>query len=379
MNPRAENLALTGIRGVAALWVALFHFCPSAAAHLGWPEIGGAITTGFLGVDLFFILSGFVLGLSYAASFEGAWRPALTRFWVGRAFRILPLHWAMLALLGVLVLLWPSQMAASDRTGANFAASFFLVHAWGVGNSMAWNWPTWSLSTEMAAYVVFPFLVLGASRIRLRRAAAILAACLCLALFVGLLVALDRTSLNVTGRLALVRCILEFAAGYLLSRVSWARVKQGNGELLAAAGLLTIGVAACVTEVQMAAPFGFALIVAACAAPSRLTKAAFANPVSVFLGRISYSGYLVHAVLLIVFEALIRTFAWSEAPFAARVGLGVAYWAALLGLSTLTRLFIEKPGQAAGARIWVKIQASWPKKPQLDGQESVLNAPRLRD
>jgi peptidoglycan/LPS O-acetylase OafA/YrhL len=379
MTARSENLALTGVRGIAAIWVVLFHFCPTAAAFLHWPWPHGALTRGYLGVDLFFVLSGYVIGLSYTKAIAEGGGAGFARFWIGRAFRILPLHWFMMLAYGALVLAWPSQLSGQALTAPNFIASFLLLQSWGFGDPMAWNWPTWSLSAEMAAYVIFPALVWGVMRFPLRAGAAVAAAFVSLALFAAVLIAIDRTSLNITGRLSLVRCALEFSAGFCLTRAPLAALRPIWAETLCAAGVAIVAAAASVPALELSAPFGFTLIIAACAAPSRLARAAFANPVSVYLGRISYSIYLVHAVLLVLFEALVRVYGLHLAPAAVRYGYGAAYWPVLLAAASLTWALIERPGQAAGRRLMVKIGVQPGKNPDADNRQPALGTIRLRD
>src|SRR5689334_9429569 len=90
-----ESRALTGIRGVAALWVVLFHL-PNPLAGTAFAQV---LSRGYLGVDLFFILSGFVLSYAYrdALPEKPMVRQAL-RFYAVRLARIYPLHVFVLAL-----------------------------------------------------------------------------------------------------------------------------------------------------------------------------------------------------------------------------------------------------------------------------------------
>jgi len=347
MQIRTENLALTGIRGVAAAWVVLFHYTATAAVLFGTPAPPVVIASGFMGVDLFFVLSGFVLGMSYADAVLAAPRPALKRFFVSRVFRIFPLHWAVLVVFGALVLAAPQHFAAPDRTLGNFLASWFLVHEWGLGSPWAWNWPTWSLSAEQAAYLLFPALVFGAAPwLRSRLVACALAAA-ALGLFVSILWLLGRDTIAVTGGLAIPRCVLEFTAGYCLSRADLGALGERVLDRLFLAGVALVAAAAMWPPVQFAAPFGCALLVAACTG-SRFADAAFANPAVHFLGKLSYSIYLVHALLLVTFEV------WVSAAGMRGVGpvqqwlLGTAYLASVLLVSYFTWRFIELPGQSVG-------------------------------
>ena len=92
---RRQIPPLTGVRGVACLWVLAFH------AYLLLKDSGvmgeqDLLFRGYLGVDLFFVLSGFVLAMTHGAKLSRFDTTAAYRFFVGRAFRILPLHWTIL-------------------------------------------------------------------------------------------------------------------------------------------------------------------------------------------------------------------------------------------------------------------------------------------
>ena len=95
-KPARQLASLTPLRGIAALWVVLFHFCRYfPAVH---PErYTGAVYKGYLAVDLFFVLSGFVITHVYQEGFARAvtgWR--YRNFLVARVARVYPLHLAVL-------------------------------------------------------------------------------------------------------------------------------------------------------------------------------------------------------------------------------------------------------------------------------------------
>ena len=145
--------ALTGIRGVAAAWVVIFHLAVVA-------EVAGLLTmkqvpvlrSGYLGVDLFFILSGFVLMLTYGQSLSHMTRASLRDFWIGRVFRILPLHWTILGLFLLTGVMIDHDWVMTDRhDGLSFLASALLIQNW-IFMPKVWNLPAWSLS---AASVLF--------------------------------------------------------------------------------------------------------------------------------------------------------------------------------------------------------------------------------
>lgn len=162
MDGVAERRALTGLRGAAALHVALYHVFRSVygdAPSLGVPLLGGVVLRGYLAVDLFFVLSGFVMAMAYADWFTGRWSARTYLAFVARRIaRLWPLHAAVLC----------AMLAADALSGAwwvwprMIAANALLVQAWGLSVSL--NVPSWSISTEFAAYLLFPVLLAAAHR-----------------------------------------------------------------------------------------------------------------------------------------------------------------------------------------------------------------------
>ncbi|MFL5337706.1 MAG: acyltransferase family protein, partial [Geminicoccaceae bacterium] len=159
-----ELLALTSIRGIAAWWVVLFHlrlllapWLPSAAIAL--------LDQGNLAVDLFFVLSGFVIALNYgdrlASGRATPTRADIADFLFRRFARIYPLHLLILlgfaAYFGAAILLGSATVAEQDP--GYFLASLFLVQNWGFLHALKWNVPAWSISTEACAYLLFPLLL----------------------------------------------------------------------------------------------------------------------------------------------------------------------------------------------------------------------------
>lgn len=164
MASRPTLSALTGLRFLAALHVVLFHYAaPSLASAPEWARNFAA--AGLTGVDLFFILSGFVLAYNYLDGRQIKRRD----FWVARFARIYPAH-----LLGVLLLapymiyayftLFPASVAAG-KTLADGGLALTLTQAWVPGSWSVWNGPAWSLGAEVFFYALFPFLGLALARI----------------------------------------------------------------------------------------------------------------------------------------------------------------------------------------------------------------------
>ena len=216
----AESRGLTGLRGIGALLVMAHHFYLHLALDLHVPMLQGMLRKGYLGVDLFFVLSGFVLSMVYGPWFDGS-RPRSLRlvltFLARRVARLWPLHAGILiALLSLGV--WADSVHPTPRL---ILANFMMIQAWGVSAEI--NPPAWSISTEFLAYILFPalaaFILRGRSGLWLGLfcVAAAIAVCMLLAPSVG---PLRRGRLDIYYNYSLLpfaRCL----AGFVLGMIAW--------------------------------------------------------------------------------------------------------------------------------------------------------------
>ncbi len=211
--------ALTSIRGIAAWWVVLYHFREAIPAWV--PDCFKAIAgQGYLAVDLFFQLSGFVIALNYAHQFQTLSASGVGNFLLRRLARIYPLHAVMLvAYLAtpLAILLLSSHGALGERFGLGyFVMSACLVQNWGFTSGLDWNVPAWSISTEWFAYLLFPLLAWASARYLAGSWRALAAAAALFALLGG---AAFLTGSGLGGdipRFGLWRCVLQFSAGTML-------------------------------------------------------------------------------------------------------------------------------------------------------------------
>ncbi len=154
MSPRdqKEIRALTGIRGVAACLVMLHHFFPGESGpHL----LRNIVSHGYIYIDLFFVLSGFVMALTYGPVFQGKFGIGdYIGFLYKRLGRIYPLYLFVTLLMAARGFLSFAPVAIDRQT---LVSNVFLVQAWGFADSI--GGPTWSISTEFFVYLIFPLLV----------------------------------------------------------------------------------------------------------------------------------------------------------------------------------------------------------------------------
>lgn len=162
---RREHLpTLTGLRFLAALWVVLYHADLFFWAHplipasgMWWP-LHTSVDEGYLGVNLFFLLSGFILATVYLDG-AGHLMGGLRAYAAGRVGRIVPVYLLSLALAWTFTDLHGHPLA----TGL---ATLLLLHAWLPWYPLLWNSVGWTLSDEAAFYTLFPRLGPRLSRIR---------------------------------------------------------------------------------------------------------------------------------------------------------------------------------------------------------------------
>lgn len=167
-NGPQEIRALDGLRAVAALSIVIFHtllfiqfeYTPlSIAVNHAWYYLS-------TGVDLFFVLSGFLLFLPYVrALLDSSPLPSARRFYRRRALRILPAYWVCLAILVALKLL----VRHVPFSPGDVAAHIVLVNDSFPQFNRDYNGPFWTLAVEAQFYVLLPLMALLVARVCGRR------------------------------------------------------------------------------------------------------------------------------------------------------------------------------------------------------------------
>jgi len=155
--------ALTGLRGVAAFFVFLYHYealHPGIRLDLLIPWVGAVfqfpLGLGFVGVDLFFVLSGFLLTLPFArAALELGPRPALPGYFKRRFLRVFPAYYAQLFII-LLVGAWFLSWRAQTPTSLLAHLLMFFNIGWDPVRPMVGVW--WTLPVEMGFYLLLPLL-----------------------------------------------------------------------------------------------------------------------------------------------------------------------------------------------------------------------------
>lgn len=352
---------LDSLRAIAVVWTMLFHSFLVGGLGEDWQWLQ---QYGWMGVDLFFVLSGFLIGTQVLAPLARGGRLSFGDFYLRRAFRILPAFWAVLAV----YLLWPGFREAPGMEPWWKFALFFVNLSIDYGSNAAFS-HAWSLCVEEHFYLLFPILALGFAR--LRSGAALAAFCVLLVLggialrsaiwlhfdalapdynwfveeiyyptwnrldglLAGVLLATWKTYRPASWDRVAARANLVFVSGLATMALSFWLFRERTGLLGNSIGwpVLSLGLAM--------------LVFAGAQTGSWIGRRAF--PGAMWLAAVSYSLYLVHKPVYRLVETHL-----GEAL--GRIGNGYAafatYGVASLFPAALLHYAVERPGLRWGAR-----------------------------
>ena len=336
--------ALTTLRFLAALWVVLYTAWP----HLDVSFVPVAVTKGYLGVETFFVLSGFILSHVYLEA-AGEKRFSYGGFLWARLARVYPLHlvtlFGMIGL-GVAATVAGLSIDASLTDWRALPAHLTLTHAWGLATSSAFNHPSWSISAEWAAYLSFPAFAFVAWRLREQPVlATVLAAAFALGLYAAFEPLAGYSLTEATFRWGALRIAPCFALGcalYLVHRRGGVPF-AGPVALVSGAAVLISASLGLWDAVTVLAAGGLILGLGSL---DNLRAGVLGSKAGVYLGEISYSIYMVCApVLLLTTNVAARLTGADDKRFHIIVWLALV--AAIPVAAMLTYHLVERPARKA--------------------------------
>lgn len=361
---RAFFTPLEAFRGIAALSVAWFH---SAFQNLDKPLL---IKPGNIYVDFFFVLSGFVLMHAYMKRIERGM--GFYEFAALRLARLWPLHFFMLMVWvmynGVQVFAYEAygfgDGGKDHNTLLTFFYNVFLIHSLGVVDHLTWNYPSWSISVEYYSYLVF--FVLIVLFMKARYTACAVTAGLAFAALFAISHVRGSPSILASHDFGIVRCIAGIFSGaavyglYLRYPVRLGTAALTAAELAAVAAAVYF-IAQSVDDkwMQFGAMICFMVLIYVFSNGTGLLSRILSLAPFRFLGTVSYSVYMVHAIILGIggFAAKkLLGLARTEIEDG-RFGLNTEYALAInltllavtVAVSYVTYRMVERPGQT-----WMK-------------------------
>jgi len=372
---KVEYLAsLTALRGIAALLVAVFHFEMAIARF-----VPAAQTMFFekcyLMVDLFFIMSGFIMMHVYSNHFKNNIQTkSLKNFLVARFARIYPLHLFSLLLLVVIVRWvtdWGNPPIVFEQP-SDILPNILLLQSFGFTKIYSWNIPSWSISAEWAAYLLFPVIALSINK--RKTLSVILLILLILAAYYSIMYLLPRKNplypsipvphnLNTTFDYGYLRGIAGFTTGilvYLVYQLHAVR-KAFSSDIMSLLAIFAITIAMHFSLNDGITVFFFAVLVLSFTANNgriaKLCKGKFLQ----FLGDISYSVYLMqiflqepfsHGIYLPGITGIGR--GKQNIDFSGGILYCIGYLLLLVLLSYVTYQWVERPSRRFINHIWRK-------------------------
>lgn len=344
-HPKAMISSLTSMRGIAALLVVLFHidvclFYREAGTLVG-RDITGLVSKGYLWVDFFFVLSGFIIFHAYRSLLgERLKLRAVLTYYGARFARIYPLHFFTLLILVIAApataSIYPEIVDGSWETFFSLDAlpsHVLMTHSMKQHHYLSWNIVSWSIGAEWWAYALAPVLLPFLLRRNIRSAWAVMVFG-----FVSLFALFKLHpggTLDITYDYGYIRCASEFLIGlgiyrlYMNGRVPAFMASDG---MIVVCGVLILAVLHFGGADILVVPL-FAFLVLALSLNEGRAKAILGLRHLQFVGRISYSIYMVHGLVFLLF--------WNLIPYVQKTwGLGklsgLNAWAFAAVFMTLT-------------------------------------------
>lgn len=343
----------TGLRGFAALTVAPVHmYCEKI--FIDFDKYVLPFFNAAFAVDIFFVLSGFILPYVYHKE-NGEMNSPWSRFFLARFARIYPLHFLTILLAGTMVLFASAKGLTVNRPYSlnELPSQLTLTHAFPGIEQWAWNHPSWSISMEFFAYVaIFPALTLLARRkTSFSFKVASIALLSLLYGFTYWICDLNEGN-SAMGWYAIGRVISGFCIGFVLCKIhenhpSAFAFVRGHCDFICTTFLI-----AYLTTCFHVFPFQWLILIvpffvlALASNDKTIAGAVFGNRIAVWLGTISYSVYMIHTLFGKIIIGLSQSI--PKLPHIGGVVVLIFIFAALLLASTLSFHFFENP-----ARLWI--------------------------
>ncbi|WP_159476908.1 acyltransferase [Dyadobacter sp. 3J3] len=340
MNKRFT--VLDSFRGLFAYIVAICHF--KAAGPISNLLI---IQKGSHFVDFFFVLSGFIIYHNYAHLSVGS---AQIKFMKNRFYRLYPLHILMLVIFLLLeigkFLLFSQGIFKSPVFEKNNITSFivnlFFLQSFNI-TPISWNYPSWSISAEIVAYIVFCLTIVYVNKVtRSYRIIAFVAISI-ISLYL-IKVTNGSYNLEITSNFSMFRCMFGFFIG--CAAYEFYSVVNGSGMVKHSTILeiLTLSLSLLATmylpeSYNFLLPLIYSFTIICFAFELGKVASWLSNNFFKQLGELSYSIYMTHAAIAILFEIILKVFR-IDSPYLLTFILPI-YLLTIFKVSKLTYKYVE--------------------------------------
>src|ERR1700722_1540769 len=342
----ADIRSLTGVRGVAAVIIVVYHFgkfrLDPGSSITVW-----AVPHGYLPVDMFFMLSGFVIGYVYKDAFSEAPLRNYKTFLIKRFARLYPAYIVIAAFYALKIALGLTGEETFARfNGFDIIGNLLMLVGWGL-HIYPLIGVSWAASAEFGSYIATPVLM----KYTLQKGIAWWTACVALSLLGIYLISISGEGssgpLDVvqdSSLLPLLRAIAGFTLGLATLRYGpyLDRLSAIVQDVLVVVTLASMVAVADVTTDDLPIYLLFIPFIAILSRDGRVAKLLFRNKLVYPLGLISYSIYLIHPFFLTFAERSSRHFGSTLTAYVLCV---LSSFAAIWLLSYLSYRFVEIPGR----------------------------------
>ncbi|MCE7886399.1 MAG: acyltransferase [Alphaproteobacteria bacterium PRO2] len=354
-------------RGLAACFVALFHFRNFVYSHLFQLDF---VNNAHLFVDFFFVLSGFVIFANYEEKLQQGY--SLWKFMLLRFGRLYPLHFLLLMLVTLYCLaelyipaMQHPAMPDSPFRGAGelpyFWSQLLLAHGLGIDDRLSFNRPSWTVSAEFYTYALFAMLVLLFKN-RIGPVLVLIAAA------AGYYLYSRQIYIYGTYDYGFLRCIYSFAIGALLWRF-FARVESVAAPiarrktalisaleiLLVMAMIMAVTISSEMIERTMALPFLFAAAIFVFSFEAGILSRVLSRKPFLLIGAVSYSIYMLQIFIVSAFAVALKLLPGPESALEGRMVWGdnlwigdlvvILYLFVVVAAAIITYYLVEMPGR----------------------------------
>lgn len=365
---------LTGLRGYAALWVMFYHawtlLIPLTGIHapikLLNSQIGFNIAPlfkGWAGVQVFFVLTGFLLFLPFAEKLiTPETKISLPHYFKRRCLRIFPAYYLQMAILAILA--WWGIY--ENPPIINWLAHIFMLHNWDIEWNGAINGVWWTLPVELNFYLALPLLFLVVRKIGIIYfTIAAIAVSIAYKMMIFPSISLKETAYKVWLFGQLNARIDLFAYGMLAAYI-YKKQQQALSNQLVANGFMIMGMVGIWSTLIYTSNVGggkiwhgndflyfidsslgffiFLLVLGICFNQT-FTRQLFCNKIALYFGNISYSIYLWHVPLLVLIflNPAIKPHVTGVANYSSMAIALLTYICATLAIATASFYLVEKP------------------------------------
>lgn len=357
---------LDSFRGLFAFIVAIYHY--KSAGPIGNLAL---IQKGPHFVDFFFVLSGFIIYHNYFDLSKGS---AQQNFIKNRLLRLYPLHFVMLIVFLLMecakfVLynygIFKSPVFEKNNV-TSFVVNIFFLQSFNI-TPLSWNYPSWSISAEIVAYIAFCVSIVHIRKLN-SRFRSIMFLGISLLSLTAIRLIFDSFNIELTNNYSMFRCMFGFFIGCFTYELYCQISTYSPGSVqFTIWEFLTLSVSLLATmylpeDFNFILPVFYALTILCFAFEKGAMSSWLTNKLFLSIGTLSYSIYMTHAAVAVVFEIVVKVIK-KDSPAFLTLTLGI-YVITVYLISMFTYEYIE-----VRLRRWLKMAFEPKTKLAVDSAE----------